>query len=403
MWNNKWKIALASFLLLVIIGASVFVGYTYGNKRSVVITDSHSLIKSDFSLFWEAVDAVKTKYVDASAIKDDEMLYGSIRGMVASLDDPYSDFFDPSDAKKFDEDLTGAFGGIGAEIGIRSGVLTVVSPMKGNPAEKVGLLPLDKILRIDNTTTTNMSAESAVKIIRGEPGTKVRLLILRDNWEKPKEFTITRAIVEVPTLDAEMKTLPDGKKIAYLHLYNFNANVSSLFYQKMLDLTSKEDPSGIILDLRNNPGGYLDIAVDLGGWFLKSGEKVVIEKSRTGEETIRAAKGNEALTDIPTVVLVNEGSASAAEILAGALRDIRGIKLIGAKTFGKGSVQEIVDLKNGSKLKVTIAHWLTPKGTVIDKTGLTPDIEVKLTEKDTEQKKDPQLDKALQVISNEIK
>jgi len=403
MWNNKWRIALGAFLILIIIGASGFVGYTYGNKRSVVISDPRSLIKSDFSLFWEAVDVVQNKYVDASAIKDDSMLYGAIRGMVASLDDPYSDFFDPTDAKKFDEDLTGVFGGIGAEIGLRSGVITVISPLKGNPAEKAGLLPLDKILKIDNTTTTNMSAESAVKIIRGEPGTKVRLLIMRDSWKEPKEITITRAVIEVPTLDAEMKTLPNGKKVAYLHLYNFNANVPSLFYEKLLDLSSKENPDGVILDVRNNPGGYLDVAVNLGGWFLKSGETVVKEKSRTGEETVRTAKGNESLVDIPVVVLVNEGSASAAEILAGAIRDIRGSKLIGAKTFGKGSVQEVVDLKDGAKIKVTIAHWFTPNGTKIDKTGLQPDIEVKMTEKDIEQKKDPQLEKALQVIGEQIK
>lgn len=345
MWKHKWKIALGACLILVIIGASGFVGYTYGNKRSIVITDPHALIKSDFSLFWDAVDVVQNKYVDASAIKDDSMLYGAIRGMIASLDDPYSDFFDPSDAKKFDEDLNGVFGGIGAEIGLRDGIITIISPLKGNPAEKAGLLPLDKILRIDNTTTTNMSTESAVKIIRGKPGTKVKLLIMRDSWKEPKEITITRENIEVPTLDAEIKTLPNGKKVAHLHLYNFNANVPSLFYQKVLDI-SNQNPEGIILDLRNNPGGFLDVAVDLGGWFLKSGKTVVKEKSRTGEETVRTAAGNEALVDMPIVVLVNEGSASAAEILAGAIRDIRGAKLIGKKTFGKGSVQEVVDRKS---------------------------------------------------------
>ncbi len=401
MWNNKWKISLGALLILIIICASLFVGYSYGNKRSVVISDPRSLIKSDFSLFWESVDVVQNKYVDSSVIKDDSMLYGAIRGMVASLEDPYSDFFDPSDAKKFDEDLSGAFGGIGAEIGLRNGIVTIVTPLKGNPAEKAGLLPLDKILRIDNTTTTNMSTESAVKIIRGEPGTKVRLLIFRDSFKEPKEFTITRTIVQVPTLDLEMKTTSNGKKIAHMHLHNFNANVPQIFQEKINE-AADQNADGIILDLRNNPGGFLEVAVDLGGWFLESGKTVVIEKIRTGEEVVRVARGSGVLKDIPLVILVNEGSASAAEILAGAIRDIRGVTLVGEKTFGKGSVQEVVDLKDGSKLKITIAHWLTPKKAKIDKTGIDPDIKVKMTEKDIEQKKDPQLEKALDVIGKQI-
>ncbi|RJQ28075.1 S41 family peptidase [Candidatus Parcubacteria bacterium] len=402
MWNNKWKISGGALFVLIIIIVSGFVGYTYGNKRSIVITDPRALIKSDFSLFWEAVDVVQNKYVDTSAIKDDSMLYGAIRGMIASLEDPYSDFFDPSDAKKFDEDLNGMFGGIGAEIGLRDGIITIISPLKGNPAEKVGLLPLDRILRIDNTTTTNMSTESAVKIIRGKPGTEVRLLIMRNSWKEPKEIKITRAIIEVPTLDVEIKTLSNGKNVAHLQLHNFNANVPSLFRQKLFEIADK-NPEGIILDLRNNPGGFLDVAVDISGWFLESGKTVVKEKLRTGEETIRFASGNGLLVDMPVVVLVNGGSASAAEILAGAIRDINGSKLIGEKTFGKGSVQEVVDLKDGSKMKVTIAHWLTPDGTKIDKTGLEPDITVVMKETDIEQKKDPQLDKALQLIEDQLK
>jgi len=402
MWNNKWKISLNAFFILIVISASLFVGYSYGNKRSVIISDPRALIKSDFSLFWESVDVVQNKYVDASAIRDDSMLYGAIRGMVASLEDPYSDFFDPSDAKRFDEDLAGAFGGIGAEIGLRNGQITVVTPLKGNPAEKAGLLPLDKILRIDNTTTTNMSTESAVKIIRGKPGTVVRLFIYRDSFKEPKEFSITRAIVQVPTLDLEMKTLTNGKKVAHMHLYNFNANVPETFYKKAVE-AMQQNADGIILDLRNNPGGFLDVAVDLGGWFLESGKAVVIERTRTGEETVRTAHGNQLFVNMPLVILVNEGSASASEILAGAIRDIRGVTLVGEKTFGKGSVQEVVNLKDGSKLKVTIAHWFTPKKEKIDKIGIEPDEKVKMTERDIEQKTDPQLKRALEIIERQIK
>ncbi|MFA6407289.1 MAG: S41 family peptidase [Candidatus Paceibacterota bacterium] len=392
-------------LALLIFGGVALGSYTVGKKvgveRSIVITDSKQIIDADFSLFWNAIDLAKQKQVDAGGIKDEKFLYGAIKGALTAFEDPYTSFFEPSDAKKFEQDLNGSFGGIGAQIGMREEQIVVIAPLKGNPAEAAGLKPMDKILKINDTFTAGMNEEDAVKIIRGDVGTEVRLLILRNGWKDTKEFKITRAIIQVPTLDTEMKTLKSGDKVVWMKLYNFNSNVPPLFHTAALQAMT-EGAKGIILDMRNNPGGFLDVSTDLAGWFLPRGSVVVKEKTRSGEEKSLFASGNAAFGDIPVVVLVNSGSASASEILAGALHDIRGAKLVGEKTFGKGSVQEIQNLQGGASMKITIAHWFTPKGTKIDKVGLSPDVEVKLTDVDVEKKTDPQLDKALEVIEKEL-
>jgi carboxyl-terminal processing protease len=325
------------------------------------------------------------------------VLYGAIKGAIGAFNDPYSVFYPPTDAKKLSEDLLGSFGGVGMEIGIRNDQLVVVAPLKGTPAEEAGFRAGDKILKVDDTVTTNLTIDEAVKIIRGEPGTKVKLLIFRDGWQKAEEFTIVRKVIVVPTLDWEMK---EGN-IAHIRLYNFNSNAPSAFYQAVLSSLAK-GARGYILDLRNNPGGYLDVAVDLAGWFLKRGTIVVQEKFRSGEVQTLKANGNEVLVKTPVVVLVNAGSASASEILTGALRDERGVKVVGEKTFGKGSVQEVDNLRDGSSVKVTIALWLTPKGNEIEKNGLVPDFEVKISDEDAKAGKDPQFEKALEVLKEEM-
>lgn len=392
--NNK-KI-IASFVIVVAIALGAFYGgIEYARDAKVIqITDSREVVDADFSLFWEAIQATKDRYVNEEKFDDQELVYGAIRGALATLKDPYTTFFSPSDAKKFEEDLEGAFGGIGAEIGIRNGELVVVAPLKGNPAEEVGLKSGDRILKVNDVVTTGLSVEEAVKIIRGEPGTAVTLLIFRDGFSEAKAFEITRRIIVVPTLDFEMK---EGD-VMYAHLYNFNGNAPSYFYDMGFTMLTR-GAKGMVLDLRNNPGGFLDVATHLAGWFLNHGDVVVRERLRGGEEIPLLANGNAALTNIPVVVLVNEGSASASEILAGALRDIRSAVLVGEKTFGKGSVQEIENLKDGATVKVTIAEWLTPAGTVIDGEGLTPDVEVKASDTEGE---DPQLDKALELIWKQI-
>ncbi len=395
--NKKIKTLIFVFFGVIITAGIFYSGYTLGfaKKTSNQSQNNQKNFGADFSLFWETVDLIKNKYIGSKEVKDQDLLYGAINGAVKSLDDPYSLFLNPSDSKKFEEDITGSFGGIGAEIGIRNNQLMIITPLKNNPAEKAGLKAGDKILKIDDTFTNDLQVDEAVKIIRGEPDSEVKMLVLRDDWEEPKEFKVIRKIIVIPTLEWEMK--PGG--IAYFELYNFNANVPSLFYQAALSALLK-GANGVILDLRNNPGGFLEVAVDVSGWFMDKGDPVVIEKFQSGDQRVLRARGSGALKNIPTVVLVNGGSASAAEIVAGALRDNNNIKLIGEKTFGKGTVQEITELKDGSSLKVSIAEWLTPKGNQINKKGLAPDFEVKLIEEDVAKGNDSQLEKAIKILNS---
>jgi carboxyl-terminal processing protease len=234
--------------------------------------------------------------------------------------------------------------------------------------------------------------DEVVNWIRGPKGTEVKLVVLREGLDAPKEIKIVRDTISVPTLDYKIEN-----GIAYVQLYSFNANAETVFYDAFLEMV-KKGAKGLVLDLRNNPGGYLEVAVDLAGWFVPEGEVVVSEAGRNGERIEFKAKGSSPLLDFPTVVLMNEGSASASEILAGALRDIRGIKLVGTKSFGKGTVQQLLDLKDGSSVKLTVAHWVLPGGQVIDGEGLKPDFEVDISDEDIVQGRDPQLDKAKEVL-----
>lgn len=402
MSKNAIKAA-AIILLLVFIGAvSFYAGKNYGAQQAEVIViegaknvEQPKEVKADFGLFWEAWDKLKKFHIRGEELSEQDLIYGAIKGLVQSLDDPYSDFLNPSDAQKFIEDVSGNFSGIGAEIGIRKGRLLIISPLKDSPAERAGLKSGDHIIQVDETPTAGLSLDEAVKIIRGEEGTTVTLLISRDEFEETKEFKIVRKHIIVPTLDWEMK---DGNVI-YVQLYSFNENANGAFYDAIL-AALQSGARGIILDLRNNPGGYLETAVDLAGWFFDRGKLVVAQESRTGERIELLARGNEALKRIPVVILVNEGSASASEILAGALRDQRGAKIVGKKTFGKGTVQQLQELKDGSVIKLTVAHWLLPSGLLIEGNGLTPDYEVEMPAGESEA--DPQLEKAMEIIKEEI-
>jgi carboxyl-terminal processing protease len=359
-----------------------------------------TLLQGDFSLFWKSLEIVKRRYYDPSQFNDEKIIYGAINGALSSLGDPYTVFFSPEDSKKFNEDLTGSFGGIGAEIGMKNNQIVIVTPLKGAPAERAGLKPGDKIIKINDTFTLNMTVDQAVKMIRGEPGTEVTLEIFREEWNSTKTFTIKREIINIPTLDWKILNTTSSKRIAYVQLYNFYAQAPSEFYKAGLAILT-QNPDGMILDLRNNPGGYLDVAQEIAGWFLKRGDLFVVEKGRDNYTQKLYALGNQVFSRMPIVVLVNSGTASASEILAGALRDNRGVQIVGEQTFGKGSVQELVNLPNGSTLKITIAEWFTPKETVINKVGIKPDFEVKPTEEDIKEKRDPQLEKALEIIQNQ--
>jgi len=399
------KIALIFLIGLLVLGSVFWAGIEIGKKYYPSI----NLIKGlkdmetgkpadvDFSLFWDAWRLIQSDYLKASQLDRQKMVYGAIRGLVNSLGDPHSVFFEPEDAKKFTEDVSGSFSGIGIEIGMKKQVLTVIAPLEDTPAWQVGLKAGDQILKIDGKDTFDLTVEEAVKMIRGVKGSEVVLTILRKDFEKPKDFKIVRDVIVVPAVKLSFL----DNDIAHLKLLNFNENASYDFYRAALEILMKKSPA-MILDLRNNPGGYLEISVDIAGWFLERGEVVVRENIKNEKETVFRAAGNQALVDMPLIILTNEGSASAAEILAGALRDDRHIKLVGDKTFGKGSVQEVQKLYDDAMIKLTIAEWLTPSGVSINENGLEPDYKVEITEADYENKKDPQLEKALEIIKKQI-
>lgn len=403
----KKRILIAIALVILVVGSTAsafYVGYKKGLEETKIIEikgvadiNPNEEVNADFGVFWQAWDKIKSKYVKAKGIKDQDLVYGAISGMLESLGDPYTVFMNPEDAKKFTDDVNGNFGGIGAELENRDKQITVVTPLKGTPADRAGIKPGDVILKAGGKDLMNVDVTEAVKIIRGNPGTKITLSIMREGFTGPKDFEITREIIKVPTVEWEWK----DDKIVYLELSSFNQNAPFAFYNAILESVPK-GAKGMILDLRNNPGGYLDVAVNIAGWFMKPGETVVSERYANGDADVLRASGTAALKDVPVVVLVNNGSASASEILAGSLRDNRGVKIVGEKTFGKGTVQALEDLKDGSVLKITIADWVMPKGKVLSGNGIEPDYTVKITDDDIKNNLDPQLDKALQVLKESL-
>ena len=358
----------------------------------------------DFSLFWKVYNDLNAKYVDKGKVDAQKILYGAISGLVNSVGDPYTVFFEPVTSKKFQEEISGSFGGVGIEIGKRNGVLTVISPIKDTPAFKVGIKSGDKILKIDSKPSANIAIEEAVNLIRGKKGTKVVLNIQTDT-NVPRDVEIIRDAIKIPTIDWKLIE-QDGKKVAYMQIYSFNQTVDSEF-KKASEEILKSNATSLIIDLRNNPGGLLDSAINLAGWFLDKNQIVVSEAFGNGTSNEFRSDGNSALKKYPTVILMNGGSASASEILAGALHDNRNIKVVGEKSFGKGSVQELQNYGDGSSLKVTIAKWLTPNGISISEKGIEADVEVKFSEEDVKEEgkieigtpgKDAQLDKALELL-----
>jgi len=382
-----------TFIFLIIsLGFGFLFGFLVG--KSSVVCSICPPENVDFSILWETWKKLEENYVAPKALDAQKMIYGAVSGMIKSLEDPYTIFFNPEEAKTFLEDVSGRFEGVGMEIGIKKGQLQVIAPLEETPAQKAGLRAGDKILKIDDNSTVDLSTEKAVSLIRGPKGTKVTLTILRENWQEPKDFIIFRDVINVPSLKWELK----DENIIYIKLYHFSEKVDWDFKEAAYEILNSPAKK-IILDLRNNPGGYLERAQDIAGWFLEKGQIVVIEDfGEKKEQIIYRSEGNSKFSNYPLVILINQGSASAAEILASALRDNRGIKIIGETSFGKGSVQQLENLKDGSSLKITVANWLTPKGDLITDKGLEPDIKVEMTEEDYEQDKDPQLDKALEII-----
>lgn len=401
-WKKNQKV-LIIFGALVIIGISFLGGVFYGYENRPGVEkvlnvagkeNPPQLADVDFNLFWDVWSKLEDKYVDKDKIDRKNLVLGAVKGLVGATGDPYTEFLPPAENKQFQEDIKGSFGGIGAEIGIRKGTLTIIAPLEDSPADKAGLAAGDKILQVDDKPTADLALDAAVRLIRGTPGTEVKLLVLRDSFDRPKDFKIVRDIIKVKIVTTEK--LADG--IFVIKLHHFTENAASEFrkaVQEFADSGSKK----LVFDLRNNPGGFLTVAVDITSWFLPAGEVVARERFADGSEDLYRSSGYRYLEDVPIVVLTNEGSASASEIVAGALRDVRGIKLVGAKTFGKGSVQEVMPLQGGSSLKVTIAKWLTPKGVEINGIGLEPDVKVTLPPvEEQDPKKDMILEKGIEVL-----
>ncbi|TSC68093.1 MAG: hypothetical protein G01um101466_550, partial [Parcubacteria group bacterium Gr01-1014_66] len=354
--------------------------------------------ETDLNLFWKVWSLVEEKYVDKKNIDRSGLVIGAISGLVRALDDPYTEFLPPKETQQFREDIKGSFEGIGAEIALRKGILTIVAPLKNSPAERAGLRAGDKILQIDNTTTRDLPLDEAVRLIRGEKGTKVRLTILRDGFDAPKQFEVIRDTIRVNIVETARRE--NGIFVIMLHHFTESA---PLEFRKAVREFYESDSKKLILDLRNNPGGFLGVAVDIASWFLPEGATVAEERFADGTKETYNSQGYGLLERVPVVVLINQGSASASEIVAGALRDGKGITLVGQKTFGKGSVQEVINLERNSSLKITIAKWVTPKGTEINGKGLEPDIHVEIPEArpDEDTDHDPVMEKAIEILKNE--
>ena len=343
-------------------------------------------IQSEFKIFWEAWELVESEYVDESTVDQREMTYGAIKGMLSSLEEANTRFSDPVDAVYVEEHIRGSFEGIGVRVEMRDGHLTVVAPLEDSPGEKAGLRGGDIISKVDGTDIGSLSLGESVRLIRGPRGTKVTLTIERQG-QPPFDVEIERAEIKLRSVRGEM--LGD---IAYLKINTFNATAPDQFDSTMQELLA-EEPVGLILDLRNNPGGLLSSAVHVTSQFLSSGV-VLREERRDADPQVFAVQSGGIATEIPVVVLVNSGSASASEIVAGALQDTGRAVLIGEKTYGKGTVQTINRLSDGSILRLTIARWSTPQNRLIEKVGLEPDIIVELTDNDQASDRDPQLDRA---------
>jgi carboxyl-terminal processing protease len=387
------KKRLTIFLSGVLVALVIF-GLGFWTGRSSVVCEVCQPQDIDFSLFWEAYHELRDNFVSPDKFDVQKIIYGAISGMVKSLGDPYTVFFPPDESKRFIEDVKGSFEGLGMEVGIRKGQLQVISPLEGTPAQIAGLRAGDKIVEINGTSTADLSIDEAVNLMRGPKGTSVTLTIFRQDWDGTRDITLVRDVISVPSLKWRLM----DNDVAYVQLYEFSEKANSDFQTAAVQILNSPAKK-IILDLRNNPGGYLEVAQEIAGWFLEKGQVVVIEDfGNAKERTEYQSSGNAAFSQYPMVVLINQGSASASEILAGALKDDRGVELIGEKSFGKGSVQQLDRLTDGSSLKITVAKWLTPSGETITDVGLEPDVQVEMTDQDYEEGKDPQLDKAVEII-----
>lgn len=355
----------------------------------------------DFKLFWDTWDLVSKEYVDKKALDPQKMYYGAIQGMVAAIGDPYTVFLPPESQKNAKEELGGSFEGVGIQLGFnKEKRLVVIAPLKGTPAERAGIQAGDLILKIGEKDTSGITLPDAVSLIRGPKGSKVDLEVYHEGDDKPTPVSLQRDTIVVKSVEFEAKRTPAGKKVAYIKLSRFGERTFDEWKQVVSETLSSAS-EGVILDLRNNPGGFLDGAVFIGSEFIEKGD-VVLQESANGQKKSFPVNRQGKLLKLPLVVLINKGSASASEIVAGAIQDYKRGQLVGEQSFGKGTIQEAQDLPSSTGIHITTAKWLTPNGRWVHNSGLAPDIKVELKKEqgdsDIAQPKDDQVDKALELL-----
>ncbi len=410
------RIVAAALVIILVFFAGTYVGRkgssSIASGDNITIPSDVPLTKEQFEPFWTVWKILSQKYVAATTTDTQNRVWGSIQGLAASQGDPYTVFFPPEEASIFKSDISGNFEGVGMEIGLKDGILTVIAPLKNSPAEKAGIRSGDKIIKIDDKSTSEIPVDKAVKLIRGAKGTVVKIVLLREGVSQQIEKSITRDVIDIPTLQTEVKSggatadagtglRSDG--IFVIRLFSFTSQAPDLFRKALRDFVQSGSHK-LIIDLRGNPGGYLDAAWDMASWFLPSG-KIIVTEDFGGKETnkVYRSKGYNIFNkDLDLIILVDGGSASASEIFAGALQEHGVAKLVGTKTFGKGSVQELISITPETSLKVTIARWLTPLGHNLSHDGLNPDYEVKPTQKDIDTKNDVQMNKAVDILRKQI-
>lgn len=383
-------------------------GVTFGvspERQIVINAETPPDREVDFSLFWDVWGRLEQKYLDKTKLDTQKMVHGAISGMVSSLGDPYTVFLPPKENEDFKGDLSGEFEGVGAQLGSKEEKIIVIAPLKDHPAEKAGIRAGDWIVQVNGEDTFGWTVPQAVSKIRGPKGSSVTLQVLSEGEEKPRDLKVTRDTITIKSVEVEFRTstgcTENCSEVAYIKLARFGDQTNDEWGQVVSSIRSRQNTSklaGVVLDMRNNPGGYFQSAIHIASEFIKNGVVVIQENSDGTRETFSVTRVG-SLLDIPLTVLINKGSASASEIVAGALRDHNRGKLVGEKTFGKGSVQQPEDLPDGSGIHITTARWIMPKGEWINGTGIKPDIEVLPPEGTASAELDPQLDRAILELS----
>ena len=424
------RIALV-IIAILLVGGAFKAGVQFGENNQASLLQAANVTGQmaeggdpvDFQAFWKAWNILNTKYVPngststAKSISDQDKLWGAIAGLTKSYGDPYTVFFNPEQAEAFATEVSGKFEGVGMEVGNRDNSLVVVTPLKGTPAEKAGIKAGDKIIKINDTDTTDMPVDQAVRLIRGKGGTTVRLTVFRDKEGVLPEITLTRATIDIPTGEEKVIVTPakgtsaskskeattkeeKANGVYTIRLFNFGGTSVDVFKDKIQNFYNTGS-NKLIIDLRGNPGGYLEAAIDIASMFLPKDSVIVKENfGSNGPEIIHKSRGYGVFKKNPNiVVLIDRGSASASEILAGALKQNGLATLVGETTFGKGSVQELVPVTPDTSLKVTVARWYTPNGESLSNGGLKPDFEVIPTKEDIAAGRDVQFDKAVELLT----